>query len=133
MFHRTTLAAVLALVALPLPAFAAPVYITVPGGGYVYEGTELPPSTDTAPIFQPPGINLPFDPAQAANASMQTVPWAHRNTPELADNGALIRTLARTGDSFAEHWSRCEARYASYSVADNTYLDAGGVPRNCEL
>ena len=133
MFRLATLAAVAVLAASAVPALAAPVHITIPGDAYVYEGTTLPPSTDNAPVFQPPGLNIPFDPAQAAIASMQFVPWAHQNRASLADNGSLIRTLARTGESFSEHWSRCEARYASYSVADNTYLDADGVLRNCGI
>jgi hypothetical protein len=134
MFRLAAFATAAAAVSISAaPALAAPVHITIPGDAYVYEGTTLPPATDNAPVFQPPGLNLPFDPAQAALAAMQFVPWAHENRASLADNGSLIRTLARTGESFSEHWSRCEARYASYSVADNTYLDAAGVPRNCGI
>src|SRR6476660_9438362 len=105
------------------PALAAPVYITVPGDSYVYEGTMLPPSGPDVPIFPPPQIGAPFDPAGAAIAAMQHVPWAHRTHSDYADNAVLIRTLSRTGDSLAAHWAKCQARYATYNLTDDTYTD----------
>ena len=65
------------------PVLAAPVYITVPGGSYVYEGTTLSPSGPDVPIFPSPPIGAPFDPAGAAIASMQSVPWGAPNPPRL--------------------------------------------------
>ena len=125
------LAAIVASAATPV--LAAPVIITVPGGNYVYEGTELPPPRPDVDIFPPPAIGAPFDPAQAAISAMQHVPWAHRTHLDYGDNAVLIRTLARTGDSFAEHWAKCQARYATYNLADDTYIDSSGLPQNCRF
>jgi hypothetical protein len=115
------------------PVLAAPVIITVPGGNYVYEGTELPPSGPDVDVFPPPAIGAPFDPAQAAVNAMQHVPWAHRAHLDYADNAVLIRTLARTGDSLAMHWAKCQARYVTYNLADDTYTDSSGLPQNCRI
>src|SRR3569623_1911748 len=125
------LAAIVASAATPV--LAAPVIITVPGGNYVYEGTELPPPRPDVDIFPPPANGAPFDPAQAAISAMQHVPWAHRTHLDYGDNAVLIRTLARTGDSFAEHWAKCQARYATYNLADDTYIDSSGLPQNCRF
>ena len=115
------------------PVLAAPVYVTVPGGSYVYEGTTLSPSGPDVPIFPSPPIGAPFDPAGAAIASMQSVSWAHRTHLDYSDNAVLIRTLARTGDSLAAHWAKCQARYATYNLADDTYTDSSGLPQNCRI
>lgn len=123
-----TLAAVAAT-----PALAAPVYITVPGGSYVYEGTTLPPSGPDTPIFPPPQIGAPFDPAAAAANAMQHVPWAHHTRVSLAGNTNLVRALARAGDSLSAHWEKCQAQFASYNLADDTYIDSDGLPRNCPI
>ena len=115
------------------PAFAAPLYITVPGGNYVYEGTELPPNGPDVYVFPPPEIGAPFDPAGAAANAMQHVPWAQHTRVSLADNANLVRTLARTNDSLAMHWTKCQARYPTYNLADDTYTDGNGLPQNCRI
>ena len=125
------LATTVALIASPV--LAAPLIITVPGGNYVYEGTDLPPRGPDVDIFPPPAIGAPFDPAQAAINAMQHVPWAHRTHLDYADNAVLIRTLSRTGASLAEHWAKCQARYATYNLADDTYTDSHGLPQNCRI
>jgi hypothetical protein len=121
------------LAATALPAFAQPLIITVPGGTPVYEGSVLPPSSAYPLVGPPPQIGGRFDPAQAAINAMATVPWARHAVATSAPGPALAATLLRTGDSFAEHWARCQARYGSYSVADDTWLDAAGFPRACLL
>lgn len=124
-------AAVLAAATLPAPA--QPLVITVPGGTEVYEGPVLPPSSPYPLVSPPPQIGGRFDPGQAAINAMATVPWARHAAATEAPSPVLAETLLRTGDSFAEHWRRCQARYGSYSVADDTYLDAAGIPRACLL
>ena len=46
---------------------------------------------------------------------------------------ALAETLVRTGDSFSQHWIKCQARYASYSLVTDTYDGRDGLPAPCKL
>lgn len=131
MSHLPRLCLSLAVAALVSPAVAQPLIITVPGGA-VYEGPELAPSEPYPLVAPPPIIGGRFDPAQAAINAMATVPWARHVAP-AGPSPVLAATLLRTGDSFAEHWARCQARYGSYSVADDTYLDAAGIPHACPI
>jgi hypothetical protein len=127
-----TLLGAAAFASTALPVFAQPLVITVPGGTPVYESPVLPPSSPYPLVSPPPPIGGRFDPAQAAINAMATVPWA-RHAATSGPNPVLVETLLRTGDSFAEHWARCQAQYGSYSIADDTYLDAAGIPRACLL
>jgi len=31
------------------------------------------------------------------------------------------------------HWAKCQARYATYNLADDTYTDSSGLPQNCRI
>ncbi|HVY52247.1 MAG TPA: hypothetical protein VHA07_11905 [Devosia sp.] len=121
------------LAALALPAQAQPLVITVPGGTPIYPGLVLPPGGSYPLVTAPPQIGGRFDPAQAALNAMATVPWARHAGVSQALSPALVDTLLRTGDSFAEHWTKCQARFGTFSLADDTYLGADGIPRNCPL
>ncbi len=114
------------------PALAAPLNITVPGDPFVY---------DTLPDIPTYNYNLGGDPwaggnfnaATAAQNSLIAVPWANRHYQSPYSNLAMAVELVRKGESFGDHWMRCEARYASYSVVGDTYRDNHGVPHACLL
>lgn len=119
-----------AATALPGAAFAQPVHITVPGG---YYEPPLPPSQSyDYYAVQPPGFLLPFDPAGAAQNALAAVPWAHHVRVDYATSSpTLASTIARTGDSLSAHWIKCQARYSSYNLVNDTYVDRDGVPHYC--
>lgn len=120
----------MAAAALPAAALAQPVHITVPG---TYYEAPLPPSQSyDYYAVQPPSFLLPFDPAGAAINSTAQIPWAHHVRVDYATSSpTLASTLARTGDSLGSHWSKCQARYGTYNLVDDTYTDRDGVPRYC--
>jgi len=131
MSRPSAIAALLGLAAIALPgaALAQPVHITVPGG---YYEAPLPPSQSyDYYAVQPPSFSLPFDPAGAAQNALVAVPWAHHVRVDYAMSPALASTLARTHDSFSAHWSKCQARFSSYNLVDDTYTGRDGVPRYC--
>ena len=98
----------------------------------------LPPPP-ASPFFydynQQPLITLPgdrFDPAQAAIDGDLAVRHPAHNVGPIYP-AALAETLLRTGDSFGDHWIKCQARYASYNLVTDTYDGRDGVPAPCKL
>lgn len=123
-----------ALAALAAPAAAQPIDITVPyyGPGDTYDGPRPFYNDDYnygAPTWDDPGR---FDPAAAAINALNI---SHFNTPRgrssINYNRAI--TLNATGDSILEHQLKCQAAYASYDLASDTYLGSHGIPRPCRL
>ena len=123
--------AFIAIAASVAPAMAAPLIITVPGGDRFGENPRVSPFYDyNVPLLSVPGGK--FDPAAAATQAYFAVHPAVRNVGPLWP-ASLGETLIRTGDSFSEHWSKCQARYASYNLVSDTYDGRDGVPAPCRL
>ncbi len=122
--------AFLALAAAPVAA--QPLDITVPGGARDF----LPPPPPFSFYdYNTPLVTLPgerFDPAQAAiQADLAVHPKA--GPVQVLYPAATAETLIRTGESFGTHWTRCQARYASYNLVTDTYDGRDGTPLPCKL
>ena len=137
--HALALAAALTAAA---PVLAAPVHITVPGGG-------LPDPTpprheifgfDNDPVARdllwddfltPDNLGGPFDGARhALEAEAIAHPTVHFRQQW---NPTLAATLVRTGDSFSAHWLKCQRAFASYDLVSDTYMGPRGISRPCPL
>lgn len=125
------------------PVLAQPLRITVPGG------TALPdPNLQRHDLFgfdndptarailwndyrTPDRFGGPFDGARAA---MDAEAIAHPKVRFRQQwNPDLAATLIQTGDSFAQHWQKCQRVFASYDLVSDTYSGPGGIPRPCRL
>ncbi len=122
---------VAAALAVPVPAVAQPLEVYVP---YTAPPRGYDPSV-FLPRFQYPHYQIygnpydlgNFDPAAAAiNAELAI----HPRTRQIQLDPELFSTLARTGENATEHFLRCQARYPSYDLASDTWLD-NGLPRRC--
>jgi len=125
------------LAAVPLSAVAQPLEIYVP---YTGPGLYVPYDPATLPRFDfphdyvygnPEYPSYPnFDPAAAAiNAELAI----HPRTRQLHLDYELADTLIRTGQTATQHYLRCQARYPTYDLASDTYLDSNGFPRRCRF
>lgn len=120
--------------ALALPAAAQPLHITVPGGHHTYyynhpyySGYSFFFGYDDYHYFNQPGDR--FDPG---TASMNALHAIHFNEhPRMNFSQSLANSLARTGDSLAQHWEKCQSRYSTYDIVSDTYFDDYGMPRAC--
>jgi hypothetical protein len=113
------------------PAIAQPLEIIVPGGTII-PNSVAPDFPDRRIVRTPvtPGGN--FDPAQASlNALAISNFYPPRNFVSINYDRAL--TLNATGTSILEHQLRCQATYATYDLASDTYLGEDGLPRPCRL
>jgi hypothetical protein len=125
---------VLAMAAVAAPVVAQPIDITVPyyGPGDSYDGPRPFYNDDYvygSRTWDDPGR---FDPAAAAINALNI---SHFNVPRGRSNLNYNRaiTLNATGDSILEHQLKCQAAYASYDLATDTYLSDHGIPRPCRL
>ena len=125
------------------PVLAQPLRITVPGGSplpdptlqrhYVF-GFDNDP-TARAILWNdyrtPDRFGGPFNGARAAaDAAAIAHPTVRFRQPWNFDTAA---TLIRTGDSFAEHWLRCQHAFASYDLVTDSYPGPDGIPQPCLL
>lgn len=113
------------------PAAAQPLDIIVRGGAVVPDTTprDFP---DRRIVRTPitPGGN--FDPAQASlNALAVSNFYPAPGYVEINFDRAF--TLNATGDSILEHQLKCQAAYASYDPASDTFIGANGIPQPCRL
>jgi hypothetical protein len=113
------------------PAVAQPLEIVVPGGSYFPSDDDGPSFNNNPDIYRAPIDPAGrFDPGQAAiNALHHSHFWLRGSSFNL-DRAV---TLNATGDSILEHQLKCQAAYASYDMASDTYLGSNGIPRPCRL
>lgn len=117
--------------ALAVPAAAQPLDIVVPGGTLV-PGAISPDFHDRRIVRTPVTPNGNFDPGQASiNALAISKFYPPNGFVSINYDRAL--TLNATGSSMLEHQLRCQAAYATYDLATDTYLGDDGLPRPCRL
>lgn len=122
---------VAAAIGVSAPALAQPLDIIVPGGTLFLDRApgDFP---DRRIVRTPvtPGGN--FDPAQA---SLNALAISNFYPPPgyVSINFDRALTLNATGQSILEHQLRCQAAYATYDLASDTYLGDNGIPRPCRL
>ena len=122
---------VAAIGALATPALAQPLDIVVPGGSLVPNSVS-PDFPDRRIVRTPVTPNGNFDPAQASiNALAVSKFYPPNGFVSINYDRAL--TLNATGSSILEHQLRCQATYATYDRATDTYLGENGLPRPCRL
>jgi hypothetical protein len=132
-----------AALAASTPAVAQPLHITVPGGSELSDPTlqrhyifGFDNDPDARAILwndylTPDRFGGPFNGARAA---MDAESIAHPKVRFRQQwNYDTAATLSRTGDSFSEHWLKCQRAFASYDLVTDTYTGAGGLPRPCRL
>lgn len=114
------------------PALAQ-VEIVVPGGTVEAPDTAPRPIYNDDYVVGTPADRLrDFDPeAYAINALRVSNFFPRRGQVPFNVDRAV--TLNATGESIAEHQLRCQAAYASYELASDTFLDANGIPQPCRL
>lgn len=117
--------------ALAMPAAAQPLDIVVPGGTLV-PGAISPDFYDRRIVRTPVTPNGNFDPGRASiNALAISKFYPPNGFVSINYDRAL--TLNATGSSMLEHQLRCQAAYATYDLATDTYLGDDGLPRPCRL
>ncbi|HEX4298461.1 MAG TPA: hypothetical protein VHZ56_10610 [Devosia sp.] len=114
-----------------LPALAAPVHITVPGGTFDYSSPSSPYFVDPLDNYSIYSPDQPYDPVEAAVERNVIVLHQYHTAQPL--NPELAAALIRNGESYSQHWARCAAHYATYELAGDTYVDGRGVPQPCRL
>lgn len=127
-----SLAVLVATVAVVGPAVAQPLQIVVPGGSYFsYPDDDVPNFNSSPDVFRAPvDPSGRFDPAQAAINALHHSRFWLRGSMFNVDRAV---TLNATGDSILEHQLKCQAVYASYDLASDTYIGSNGIPRPCRL
>lgn len=90
----------------------------------------IPAFADDYVYGWPRNTNFPnFDPGAAAiNALNATSPRGGGSI----DFG-LVEAMGRNGGSFMEHQLRCQAKYVTYDMTSDTFIDNSGMPRRCKL
>ena len=73
-----------------------------------------------------------FDPAQASLNAL-TISNFYPPPGYISINYDRAFTLNATGDSILEHQLKCQAAYATYDPASDTYIGAYGIPQPCRL
>jgi hypothetical protein len=127
---KTLLPVVAATLLLTSVANAQPLDITIPYSGDPADSAPRPYYNDDYVYGDP--WNRDFDPAAAAINALNI---SHFNVPRGRSSFNVDRaiTLNATGDSIATHQMKCQAAYASYDLASDTYLTDNGIPRPCRL
>ncbi len=120
--------AALLTAALAAPAFAAPAHVVVHGAYPLY----VPPSYYDSYGADLAGDGFYGDPLSRYYDPAGAIPDTQYYGPPAVDL-VLARTLDRTGDSVLGHILKCQARYATYSAASNTYFGRNGIPVACYL
>lgn len=122
---------VVAMGILATPAVAQPLEILVPGG-IVMPNSVSPNFPDRRIVRTPVTPGGSFDPAQASlNALAVSNFYPAPGFVSINYDRAL--TLNAMGTSILEHQLRCQATYASYDLASDTYIGENGLPRPCRL
>jgi hypothetical protein len=126
-----SVAVIAAVMGVAAPAVAQSLNIIVPGGTYGGFEDEPPTFNNNPDIYRAPiDPSSRFDPAQAAiNAIHHSRFWLRGSMFNL-DRAV---TLNATGDSLLEHQLKCQAAYATYDLASDTYIGSHGIPRPCRL
>lgn len=132
-----------ATLATSAPAIAQPLRIVVPGGTVLPDpdlqrhylfGFDNDPTARAIlwnDYLTPERFGGPFDGARAA---LDAEAIAHpRIRVRQQWNEEVAASLIRTGNSFAEHWLRCQQNFPGYDLVTNTYWGPGGIPRPCRL
>ena len=123
--------ALIAALGAVAPAAAQPLDIIVGGGTIVPDSTprDFP---DRRVVRTPvtPGGN--FDPAQASLNAL-AISNFYPAPGYVSINYDRAYTLNATGDSILEHQLKCQAAYATYDPATDTYVGAYGIPQPCRL
>ncbi len=122
-----------ALVIASAPPALAQVEIVVPGGTVETPDTAPRPIYNDDYVYGTPADRLrDFDPAAYAINALRISNFFPRRG-HVSFNIDRAVTLNESGESIAEHQIRCQAAYASYELASDTFLDANGIPRPCRL